>query len=289
MRRPIRPLRLDRRRLTRSWRRSGGLWGGGWSLCCRGHGWFRLRPHFLPPLLPFRKVRGRMGHPHCRLLPRCDGDGRGRPSLHRPEIVDELQAAAANARTASRRLSSRLIRSTRIRTRRGRSSNRTLWRSWPPRSRRREYCSRSWFGQRHFRRPVWVNNRWIRNRSIRNGWVSPATSRSRASGRKAALHPDPGRAAFSRVEDGGEDDDPGDRETGLGAAGGGDDAGREPAAPGPPLPGAGGGLRQAEHGLPPDAGRDWETCGRVARAGIELSALAETAAAKCSTRCGTKT
>src|ERR1039457_6590779 len=48
--------RPGRRRLARSWRRSGGLWGGDWSLCCRGRGWCRRLP-------PFRKVRGRMGHP----------------------------------------------------------------------------------------------------------------------------------------------------------------------------------------------------------------------------------
>src|SRR5208283_902206 len=85
------------------------------------------------------------------------------------------------------------------------------------------------------------------------------------------------RAALPRVENGGEDDDPGDREAGLGAAGGGDDAGREPAAAGPALPGTGSGFRQPEYGIPPDAGTNWEAGGCVARAGIELSALAETA------------
>src|SRR5713101_2362246 len=89
--------RLDRQSLTRSWRRSGGPWGGGWSLCCRDHGSCRRLP-------PFRKVRGRMGHPTLRVLsPQflvlmdptlhllfflplllvLTGDGRGRPSLHR--------------------------------------------------------------------------------------------------------------------------------------------------------------------------------------------------------------
>src|SRR5713101_6591477 len=97
MRRPIRRRRrLDRQSLARSWRRSGGPWGGDWSLCCRGRGLCRRLP-------PFRKVRGRMGHPTLRVLSSPFSvlrdptlrllfflplllvltlDGRGRPSLH---------------------------------------------------------------------------------------------------------------------------------------------------------------------------------------------------------------
>ena len=161
MRRLIRRIRLERKRLTRNWRRSGGLWGGGWSLCCRGRGWFRRRTHALPPLLPFRKVRGRMGHPIRRVLssqfsvlrnpaPRfllLTPTGKGHLKLLascRPRLGDTLW-------TANRHLSSRWTRSSRIRTRRVWSSSPTLWPSWPPRSKSREYCSRSWFGQRHFR------------------------------------------------------------------------------------------------------------------------------------------
>src|SRR5258708_19000713 len=87
--------RLGRRRFARSWRRSGGPWGEGWSLCCRDHGSCRRLP-------PCRKVRGRMGHPTLRVLSSpfsvlraptlplllflplllVSTDGRGRPSLH---------------------------------------------------------------------------------------------------------------------------------------------------------------------------------------------------------------
>src|SRR5258708_39638460 len=102
-RRPIRRTRRLRRRvgrrsLARSWRRSAGLWGEDSSLCCQGHGWCRRR--LLPP---FRRVRGRMGHPMLRVLSSqfsvlrdptrpllfflplllvLTVDGRGRPSLH---------------------------------------------------------------------------------------------------------------------------------------------------------------------------------------------------------------
>src|SRR5260370_3060100 len=150
--------RLGRRRFTRSWRRSGGLWGGGWSLCCRGHGLCRRLP-------PFRKVRGRMGHPMPRVLNSqslvlrdptrpllfflplllvltVDGrgrpslhflplllvltvDGRGRPSLHRERFWMSCRRWLRDRlrgalRVGSKAFGWRLIRSLRMRTRRGR-------------------------------------------------------------------------------------------------------------------------------------------------------------------------
>src|ERR1019366_7644016 len=161
IRRRIRRLRLERRRLTRSWRRRGGLWDGGWSLCCRGHGWFRRRPPTPHQLPPFRKVRGRMGHPIRRVLssqfsvlrnpaPRfllLSPTGEGHLKL----LTSCRLRLRGKVGTANRPLSSRLTRSSRIRTRRVRSSSPTLWWGWPPRSRSRESCIRSWFGQRHFR------------------------------------------------------------------------------------------------------------------------------------------
>ncbi len=164
MRRLIRRLRiLGRRRFARSWRRSGGLWGRDWSPFCRGHGWRRRLP-------AFRKVRGRMGHPHLLVLSSqftvlrsparrhpllaLRVDWRGRSSLQ-PMRFRGLWTSCkprlrGKHRTASTYLNSPWIRSSRIRTRRGRISTGLPWQSWRLRSRRRGYCSRSWFGLGRF-------------------------------------------------------------------------------------------------------------------------------------------
>ena len=100
MRRLIRPRReLARRRLARSWRRSEGLWGGGWSLCCRG-------PELCRPAPTLPQSARKDGAPTATststiaptpasaALTPAPG---GAPSdaLALPVIVDQLQASAA--------------------------------------------------------------------------------------------------------------------------------------------------------------------------------------------------
>ena len=194
---------------TRSWRRSGGLWGGGWSLCCRGRGC------------------GVGSHPSAKC---AEGWGRSTGAASsRMALRLETCGRVAGGGGRRRRVSMGLARALDLDRPEPapdavRSSSRMRWRSWPPRSRRRECCNRSWCGPAGFAGS---------QRSGRWRTVGPAVTPPEGVPRETTLHPDSGRAAFSRVEDGGEDDDPGDREAGLGAAGGGDDAGGEPAAAGP--------------------------------------------------------
>src|SRR5258708_3857138 len=80
-----------------------------------------------------------------------------------------------------------------------------------------------------------------------------------------------------RVQAGGEDDGAGDRAAGVGAAGGRDDRDRKPATGGLDLPGAGGGIRQAEPRFWHDTAADWRPRGAVATVDLELHAATEAA------------
>src|SRR6185295_13312119 len=81
-------------------------------------------------------------------------------------------------------------------------------------------------------------------------------ARGGASGNGRTLSADSGRAALPRLEAGGEDNHRRDRAAGFRPAGSGDDGRRKPAAAGPELYRAGGGVLQAEPRFRIDSGAD---------------------------------
>jgi len=87
-------------------------------------------------------------------------------------------------------------------------------------------------------------------------------------------------------EDCGQGYDSGDCAQSLRSAGGGDDGGRKPAAPGFELHGAGVGVLQVEPGLQADARADWAASRDFAGVGFELHAVVAAAAFGCAVFAG---
>ncbi len=185
---------------ARSWPRSGGLWGGGWSLCCRG-------PRAVPT---FPTLAG---------APREAG------------IIADLSAAAAGTT----------------------ADGETVYRLEIARIDHNPHQTRREFDRQALEELA---------RSIEvQGVIQPIMVRPGTAGRFILIL---GERRVRASKMAAKTHDPGDCEARLGAASSGDDAGGEPATPGPELHRAGGGVLEPEHGIQTDAGGDWKAGGHIA-------------------------